>query len=121
MKRLLLILSLFLFGSSCQGKKETYEKPGLANESGENLDQKSQENAIVKTGMQIAQATQQQLGKNLIAAIGEGGTLDALDFCNVEAIPLTAEMEKEHQVKIKRFPIKIETPIMLPMSKKNII
>lgn len=110
MKRLLLIVSLLLFVSSCQDKKETYEKPGLAKEPLEKLDKKSQENAIVKTGMHIAQATQQQLGKNLIAAIGEGGTLYALDFCKVEAIPLTAEMEKEHHAKIKRVSDKNRNP-----------
>lgn len=88
---------------SCKGKKDNYLEPASASEhANEDPDHGTQENILAKTGMEIAQATQQQLGKNLVKAIGEGGPIFALDFCNVEAIPLTAQMEKEHNAVIKR-------------------
>ncbi|WP_232778373.1 c-type heme family protein [Salegentibacter sediminis] len=77
---------------------------------GMGMGQNAQENTLAKTGMEIAQATQQQLGKNLKKALKEGGPLHALEFCNVEAIPLTAQMEKEHNAVIKRVSDKNRNP-----------
>ncbi len=77
---------------------------------GMGMGQNTQENPLAKTGMEIAQATQQQLGKNLKKALEEGGPLHALEFCNVEAIPLTAQMEKEHNAVIKRVSDKNRNP-----------
>lgn len=77
---------------------------------GMGMGQNAQENTLARTGMEIAQATQQQLGKNLIKAIEEGGPIHALDFCNVEAMPLTAEMEEKYNVEIKRVSDKNRNP-----------
>lgn len=78
---------------------------------GMGMGQNAQENTLAKTGMDIAQATQQQLGKNLIKAMEEGGPNHALEFCNVEAIPLTAQLEEEHNAKIKRVSDKNRNPL----------
>ncbi|MGM0934392.1 MAG: c-type heme family protein [Bacteroidota bacterium] len=77
---------------------------------GMGMSQNAQENTVAKTGMEIAQATQQQLGKNLMKALEEGGPIHALDFCNVQAIPLTSQMEKEHNAVIKRVSDKNRNP-----------
>lgn len=77
---------------------------------GMGMGQDPQENTLAKTGMEIAQATQQQLGKNLMKALEEGGPIHALDFCNVQAMPLTAEMEEEHNATIKRVSDKNRNP-----------
>lgn len=77
---------------------------------GMGMEQSTQENTLAKTGMEIAQATQQQLGQNLMKAIEEGGPIHALAFCNVEAIPLTAQMEEEHNAVIKRVSDKNRNP-----------
>lgn len=70
----------------------------------------TRENSLARTGMEIAQATQQQLGKNLIKSLEEGGPLHALDFCNVEAIPLTVQLEEENNAVIKRVSDKNRNP-----------
>lgn len=103
MKTNLLLLSFMFLLISCKGKKDHYLEPELITVPVEQeSDHGSMENTLAKTGMEIAEATQQELGKNLIKAIGEGGLVFALEFCYVEAIPLTSQMEKERNTVIKR-------------------
>jgi cytochrome c553 len=53
-------------------------------------------------GMEYALATKQLLGKNLMGAIQSNGTLHALEFCNVQAMPLTDSMSTAYNATIKR-------------------
>lgn len=53
-------------------------------------------------GMNYAMKTKQQLAKNLMGALGRGGTIEALEFCNLRAIPITDSMSVAQNVKIKR-------------------
>lgn len=53
-------------------------------------------------GLKYALTTKQVLGKNLMGKIQKEGTIAALEFCNVEAFPLTDSMSVYHNAKIKR-------------------
>lgn len=53
-------------------------------------------------GLKYALSTKQVLGKNLMGKIQKEGTLAALEFCNIEAFPLTDSMAVYHNAKIKR-------------------
>ena len=53
-------------------------------------------------GLKYALTTKAVLGKNLMGTIQKNGTLDALDFCNANAYPLTDSMATVHNAKIKR-------------------
>lgn len=53
-------------------------------------------------GLDYAMATKAQLGKNLINAINQRGTENAVVFCNSKAIVLTDSMSKIFNAKIKR-------------------
>lgn len=53
-------------------------------------------------GMDIANGTKGALGKNLLAAISEGGAAHAVDFCNTRAIPLTDSMAMHYGATIRR-------------------
>lgn len=53
-------------------------------------------------GLDYAMATKTQLGKNLINAINQRGTENAVVFCNSKAIVLTDSMSKVLNAKIKR-------------------
>lgn len=88
MKRSILLLSLIFILFSCKEKKDTSQSPKAET--------------TAKTGLEYAQATQQLLGQNLNKAMQEKGVLHALEFCNVQALPLTQKMEKEHNAVIKR-------------------
>jgi hypothetical protein len=52
---------------------------------------------------------------NLTQKISEKGAENALEFCNVNAIPLTKQLEDQHNVMIKRVSDKIEILIMRQM------
>ena len=53
-------------------------------------------------GKAIATETQKQLAKNLTEAITKGGTEYAIQFCNIQALPLTDSMAKQLNANIKR-------------------
>lgn len=55
-----------------------------------------------KKGSDLASSTQKVLASNLVGAIEEGGAKNALEFCNIEAIPLTDSMSVELGAHIKR-------------------
>ncbi len=53
-------------------------------------------------GVKYALATKQVLGKNLMSKIQKEGTLAALEFCNIKALPLTDSMSVVQNATIKR-------------------
>ena len=53
-------------------------------------------------GLKYALTTKAVLGKNLMGTIQKKGTLEALEFCNVRAYPLTDSMAVVHNASIKR-------------------
>jgi len=88
---MLFLIGIALVLGSCKNKTEGYE---------------AQEDALLEEktgiGLNYVMETQQLLGQNLIAAIQQDGLLHALGFCNIEAIPLTQQMEAKHGASIKR-------------------
>jgi cytochrome c553 len=61
-------------------------------------------------GLKYALTTKSVLGKNLMGAIQEKGTLGALAFCNERAYPLTDSMAVTHNATIKRVSDKPRNP-----------
>ncbi|MDX1754124.1 MAG: DUF3365 domain-containing protein [Salinimicrobium sediminis] len=61
-------------------------------------------------GLKIALETKQLLGQNLMGAIQKEGTLHALEFCNVEAMPLTASMAEKYNASVQRVSDKYRNP-----------
>lgn len=61
-------------------------------------------------GLNYANGTKSQLGKNLLTAIKEFGPAGAVKFCNTRAIPLTDSMAKVYNVAIKRVSDKPRNP-----------
>lgn len=90
MKKIISLIVLVVF-FGCKPSAEKYEE--ITNSEKEDFD---------VVGMEYITATQQLLGGNLVIAIQEGGLIHALEFCNIEAIPLTAKFEKEYNAGIKR-------------------
>jgi len=71
---------------------------------------KQQRKGPKQKGMEIALATKKQLGKNLMKAINEKGPVHAVDFCNVQAMPITTKMENKYDAVIKRASDKPRNP-----------
>ena len=61
-------------------------------------------------GLEYALETKKVLGKNLIGTIQKKGTIAALDFCNVQAMPLTDSMAVKYNAIIKRVSDKNRNP-----------
>ncbi|MBU2526675.1 MAG: DUF3365 domain-containing protein [Bacteroidetes bacterium] len=83
---------------------------GAFNQSGKNLTDIEQPKTYEEIGLDYALATKQLLGKNLMGAIQNKGTLNALEFCNVQAMPLTDSMATVHNAHIKRVSDKYRNP-----------
>ena len=62
----------------------------------------TQEKTISDIGLEYALGTKKVLGKNLMEATQKKGTLEALAFCNIQAIPLTDSMSVHFNASIKR-------------------
>lgn len=66
--------------------------------------------SFAEIGLEYALSTKKLLGENLMGTIQKKGTLEALAFCNVKAIPLTDSMAVKYNVSIKRVSDKNRNP-----------
>ena len=64
----------------------------------------------LEEGKKIAEQSQGALGKNLMNAIKTGGTEYAVEFCNIEAIPITDSMATLLGASVKRVTDKPRNP-----------
>lgn len=109
---LILILGCFLYTAcSFNNEIEVSKDSNTIQDTVKNVEQATTDiQKYSDIGFQYATSTKQTLGKNLIAAITEGGTVHALNFCNVQAIPLTDSMSAFHNATIKRASDKPRNP-----------
>ena len=129
--RLNLILLFILSLSACKNQESTrenstsfdsyqnkasYQSIDHANKRDSQIENKDKNRkqdstqSFAKRGKKIALATKKQLGKNLMKAISEKGVPYAVEFCNVEAMPITQKMEKKFNAKIQRVSDKNRNP-----------
>jgi hypothetical protein len=70
--------------------------------------------AVTGTARPVAQALTQTLGSNLQAAMAEGGPVGAMEFCNVEALPLTRQVTEEQGFTVARTSTRVRNPANAP-------
>jgi len=92
------------------GKQGKGMGKGMRQGMGQNDTLKQTLEQKVEIGLEYALTTKQLLGQNLMGAIQKEGTLHALEFCNIEAIPLTQQMEEQHGAVIRRVSDKYRNP-----------
>ena len=93
---LTIIFLILLSAFACNNQEPT---PNLTKIEQEKPKQTA---SYAELGFQYAMATKGILGKNLLEAINEKGSAEALSFCNTKAIHLTDSMAQVQGVKIKR-------------------
>ena len=71
----------------------------------------SVKNALIKKGNIIAQKSGLSLQKALKEAINEGGLEYAIEFCNIEALPITDSVSHAESVIIRRVAKKYRNPL----------
>lgn len=108
MKKLAFLLISGAILISCSAPSEEKEDNSVDHSTQDSLvkvEDEANEKELQKysdIGFKYASTTKQTLGKNLMGAIMENGTQHALEFCNVQAMPLTDSMSQVHNAKIQR-------------------
>lgn len=107
-------------GKNKQGNGNKHHKEkgnGKNKEMGESQHQRR--NGPKMKGKEMVMATKKELGKNLMKAIAEKGTAGAVDFCNIQALPITAAKAKEFNASIKRASDKPRNPENKATTREN--
>lgn len=71
---------------------------------------------ILQKGEEIANLTQAELLKNVSHAMGTGGPVYAIDFCNLRAMHLKDSLSVIHNCEIRRIAVKYRNPLDRPQS-----
>ncbi|MFA5574137.1 MAG: DUF3365 domain-containing protein [Brumimicrobium sp.] len=100
MKNIASLLFLAIFMISCSSDSSITEIDSDKVETSTITEEELQ--FFNEKGTQISVESQQLLGKNLVGALNEGGTIHALSFCKTNAISLTNSKIEEYNVEIKR-------------------
>jgi cytochrome c553 len=107
----------YLYDNDVEKPKDYDENHGKKGQGkGMKKDAKNEANlhknqtSFEENGLKIALETKSVLGKNLMGKIQKEGTLPALAFCNVKALPLTDSMSVANNVSIKRVSDKPRNP-----------
>lgn len=79
-------------------------------QSGKKFEELENEKTYSNIGLEYALETKKVLGKNLMETIQQKGTLEALTFCNSQAISLTDSMSTKFNASIKRVSDKNRNP-----------
>jgi len=84
--------------------KEHWQEHGNENwtQPGKKVIVVEKQKTYEEIGLEYALSTKKLLGQNLMGAIQKKGTLEALAFCNIQAMPLTDSMSVHHSASIKR-------------------
>ena len=90
-KLFILITSVFLVWS-CTSKQDNRQTETVPVDTA----------AVIQEGRAIVQSTFGTLSSNLSGALNEGGVSHALEFCNIEAMPLTDSLSTHYGIEIRR-------------------
>ncbi len=75
----------------------------------------------IKEGKTIAESTFKVLSANLQQAMVDGGIENALNYCNIKAMPLTDSLSEHYNVIIKRVSNKARNPLNQASENEQII
>jgi hypothetical protein len=78
------------------------------------VDAGAERDAVMAAAQPVGQALMQTLSSNLVAAMEADGPVGAMEFCNVEAIPLTRQVTEEQGMEVFRTSLKLRNPQNAP-------
>ena len=96
------MLAFALFACKDEGAKKEQESAEPEKEMEVWVGQTRTTDDYRETGLQYAMAVQAALGKTLQGKIKEEGTLGAIEFCNLNAMPITDSLSREFGAHISR-------------------
>ncbi|GAA5520248.1 DUF3365 domain-containing protein [Aliifodinibius salicampi] len=90
------ILSFFLLLLSCSPENDNRQSESI--DKVVNIDT----TAVVEAAKEITTASFKTLSSNLQKAMSEGGVSNALEFCNIKAMPLTDSLASHYGIELQR-------------------
>jgi hypothetical protein len=90
------------------------ENPKTNSEKASDLMSAEEKEIFVKKGKSIAMATFSTLSAELGKALSAGGVAEAVEVCNIAAMPLVDSLSKVHHATIRRTSLKIRNPKNAP-------
>lgn len=72
------------------------------------------EASLLQMGKQISDSVGAVLKGNLMQAMGEGGPVHAVEFCNTQAMPLTGSLNNVYGADVKRTSDRLRNPANAP-------
>jgi nitrate reductase cytochrome c-type subunit len=97
-------------GHGKQQGKGKHKGTGKGKQLRKGMGQNEASSTPSEIGLKYALSTKAQLGKNLLKAIQEQGTVGAIEFCKLEAMKLTDSMSVMHNAIINRVSDKARNP-----------
>lgn len=111
--KLSIIISGIILLASCNNETASNVEE-LSNEVKEVVEEKIDTTLYLQKGSEIAQATFKVLSSNLKAAMQRGGVDEAIQFCSINAMPITDSLSQYHNAEIKRTSHKTRNPLNAP-------
>ncbi|MEX2588973.1 MAG: DUF3365 domain-containing protein [Chitinophagales bacterium] len=107
MKKILILLFVAAVYFACNsGTEQNKDKTTDSNAA-----EIKKDSLILERGMQISGQAQGKLAGKLMQSIQDSGVAYALQFCSVEALPLTQSVGEEQGVKVSRVSHKPRNPL----------
>ncbi|GIV31728.1 MAG: hypothetical protein KatS3mg030_030 [Saprospiraceae bacterium] len=92
---------------------------GCSNAPGDRPKESSTDSIWLQKGSQIVSSTFGALSTALQRALQEGGPLKAIQYCHIEALPLTDSMSRVHHAIIRRTSDKVRNPLNAPNAREQ--
>lgn len=80
-----------------------------------------EEQEAIDRGKSITQNTFTVLSSELKQSMSEGGIENAINYCNINALPITAQLSKENNAIIKRTSLKVRNPKNAPSDQEEMV
>jgi hypothetical protein len=117
---LFILIALYGCGSNERVSKEVFEEVNKSMEI-KKVNEADVIREAMKWGDEISNEAQSQLITALQNAIGEKGIPGAIDFCNVQALPILDEVGSKYNVKIRRASKRYRNPEDKPLDFEELI
>jgi len=114
MRRSISLLFALTLLAACGGREEAAPAPDTADAALTAAPSEAEVAAVSEAAAPVAAALVQSLGGNLQSAIAADGHVAAMEFCNVEAMPLTAQVTEEQGMEVKRTSWRVRNPSNAP-------
>ncbi len=116
------IISVFLLacGSGERVSKEVFEEVNKNMEVKRLTEAEILQEAMI-WGDSITIEAQNQLISALTQAISENGTASAIEFCNVQALPILGEVSEKYEVEIRRVSNRYRNPKDQPFEEEEML